>query len=191
MAIISYSDLKKGVQIIINNQPYQIIEASSIFKARGHSVLQAKLKNLVTGNIISRTFHPSDTFERAEISKIKVKFIYFHRDKFFFCEEKNPSKRFDLTEEQIGDNIKFLKPNQVVEGVIFKDKIVNISLPIKIQLKVKQAPPGIKGDRAQAGNKTVVLETGTEINVPLFIKEGDIVEINTEKQEYVRRTEKG
>lgn len=187
MTSIPYSELKKGVQIIINNQPHQIIEVSSMFKGRGHSVLQARLKNLVTGNIISKTFHPSDTFETAEISKIKAKFLYSHRDRFFFSEKANPSKRFDLTKEQIGSANKFLKPNQIVEGIVFKDKIINISLPIKIQLKVTQAPPGVKGDRAQAGNKTVILETGAKINVPLFIKEGDIIEINTEKGEYVRR----
>lgn len=186
MTLIPYPELKKGKQIIINNEPYEIIEASSMFKARGHSVLQTKLKNLISGNIISKTFHPSDTFEQVELSKIKVKFIYSHRGNYFFSEKK----RFSLTEEQISSAKKFLKPNQEVEAIIFKDKIINISLPIKIHLKVSQAPPGVKGDRAQGGNKTVTLETGAEINVPLFIKEGDIIEINTEKEEYVRRIEK-
>jgi len=190
MTSIPYSELKKGKQIIINNEPCEIIEASSMFKARGHSVLQVKLKNLITGNIISQTFHPSDTFEEAEISKIKAKFLYSHRDRYFFCQKNDPSNRFDLTKDQIGEASKFLKPNQIVETIIFRNKVVNISLPIKIQLKVKQAPPGVKGNRAQAGNKTVVLETGAEINVPLFVEEGDIIEINTEKGEYVRRIEK-
>ena len=190
MTSIPYSELKKGKQIIINNEPYEIIEASSMFKARGHSVLQVKLKNLITSNIISRTFHPSDIFEEAELFKIKAKFLYSHREDYFFTEKDNPSKRFSLTKKQISSSVKFLKPNQEVKTIIFKEKIINISLPIKIQLKVKQAPPGIKGDRAQAGNKIVVLETGAEINVPLFIEEGDIVEINVEKGEYVRRIEK-
>lgn len=190
MTSIPYSELKKGKQITLNNEPYEIIEASSMFKARGHSVLQAKLKNLINGNTISQTFHPSDTFEEAELSKIKAKFLYSHRDKFFFCQENNPSKRFYLTKDQIEEKSKFLKPNQIVEGIIFRGEVINISLPIKIQLKVKQAPPGIKGDRAQAGNKTVVLETGAEINVPLFIEQSDIIEINTEKGEYARRIEK-
>lgn len=190
MTSIPYSELRKGKQIILNNEPYEIIEASSMFKARGHSVLQAKLKNLITGKMISQTFHPSDTFKEVELSKIKAKFLYSHRDKFFFCEKDNPKNRFDLTKEQIGLTIKFLKPNQIVKGIIFGGEVINISLPIKIQLKVKQAPPGIKGDRAQAGNKTVVLETGAEINVPLFIEQSDIIEINTEKGEYVRRIEK-
>ena len=190
MSTIPYSELKKGVQIILNNQPHEIIEASSMFKARGHSVLQTKLKNLITGEVISKTFHPSDNLEKTEITKITAKFIYVHRNKFIFSKEDNPSERFELSKEQIGSVIKFLRPDQVVVGIIFKNKIINISLPIKIQLKVKEAPPGIKGDRSQGGNKIVVLETGTEINVPLFIKEGDIIEINTEKGEYVRRIEK-
>ena len=130
MSTIPYSELKKGNQIIINNQPHEIVEASSMFKGRGHSTLQAKLKNLITGDILSKTFHPSDTFEETEISKIKAKFLYFHRDKFFFCEENNSSKRFNLTKEQIGSSVKFLKPNQIIEGIIFKGKVVNISLPI-------------------------------------------------------------
>ncbi len=190
MGTIPYSELKKGVQIILNNQPHEIIEASSMFKARGHSVLQTKLKNLITGEVISKTFHPSDSFEETEITKITAKFIYAHRNKFIFSKEDNPSERFELSKGQIGSVIRFLKPDQVVVGIIFKDKVINISLPIKIQLKIKEAPPGIKGDRAQGGNKPVILETGTEINVPLFIKEGDIIEINTEKSEYVRRIEK-
>ena len=185
--MLSYAELKKGVKIIINNQPYEIIEASPLFKGRGHSVLQAKIKNLITGNVILRTFHPSDTFKEAELSKVKIKYLYSHRGRYFFCEEINPSKRFDLTEKQIGVQAKFLKQNQIIEGIFFENKVINISLPIKIFLKVIASPPGIKAGRAEAGTKTVTLETKAKINTPLFIKEGDIIEINTETGEYVRR----
>jgi len=171
MSLIPYSELRKGGRIIYNNQPYEIIEAFSMFKGRGHSTLQVKLKNLLTGSILSPSLHPSDQFEQAEIEKIKVKFIYSHKEKFVFSYQKDPSKRFELTKEQLGSIIKFLKPNQIVEGLVFKQEIVNISLPIKINLKVAQAPPGIKGDRAQSGNKLVVLETKAELNVPLFVKQ--------------------
>ncbi len=182
-----YSELKKGIRIIIDKQPYEIIEASSMFKGRGSSVLQAKLKNLITGNILAKTFHSSDVFEEAEIKRIRAKFLYHYRGKFFFCEEKNPAKRFELIQEQIGQQAEFLKPNQIVEGIIFQGKIVNISLPIKIALKVIEAPPGVKGNRAEAGTKIVVLETGAKINTPLFIKKGDIIEVNTETSKYLRR----
>jgi len=187
--MITYSDLKKGVKIILDRQPYEIIEATFLFKGRGHSVLQTKIKNFITGNIVSKTFHPSDTFEEAELSKIEAKFLYSRQDRFFFCEEKNPANRFDLTAEQIGEQGKFLKPNQIIGGIIFKNKIINVSLPIKINLKVVEAPPGVKAGRAEPGTKTITLETGAKINAPLFIEEGDIIEVNTETGQYVRRVE--
>jgi len=185
--MLSYSDLKKGTHILLKGQPYEILESTPLFKGRGHSVLQAKIKNLITGTIISTTFHPSDTFEEPEISKIKLKYLYFHKDSYFFCEKDDPSKRFEFKKEQIGKSGEFLKENQNVEGIIFEKKLVNVSLPIKVVLRVLEAPPVIKGQSAQAGTKPVILETGANINVPLFIEKGDIIEVNTETDEYVRR----
>lgn len=187
--MISYSELKRGIKIIVEGQPYEIIEASPMFKGRGSSVLQTKIKNLVNGNLLARTFRSGDNFEEADIVKVKLKFLYSHRDKFVFCHEQNPSKRIEFTKEAVGDQARFMKSNEVVDGLELDGEIVNISLPIKVFLKVVESPPGTKGDRSQAGNKQVTLETGGIINAPLFIKEDDIVEINTETAEYVRRVE--
>lgn len=187
--MISYSELKKGLRIILNKEPHEILEARPLFKGRGHSVLQAKIKNLITGNVISQTFHPSDVFEEAELKKLQAKFLYAHRSQYFFSEIDQPAKRFNLTQEQIGYQAQFLKPEQIVDTLIYKGKIVNISLPIKVHLKVVEAPPGIRAGRAEAGTKQIILETGAKINAPLFVKEGDIVEINTQTGEYVRRIE--
>ena len=187
--MLSHTDLKKGVKFILKNQSYEVLESSFLFKGRGSSTVQAKIRNLITGNIISKTFHPGEEFKEVQIEKFKARFIYFHRDKYCFCENDKPAERFELNKNQIGLGVQFLKPNQLVEALKFKDKIINISLPIKINLKITEAPPGIKGNRAQAGTKTVILETGAKINVPLFIKEGDIIEINSEKGQYVRRIE--
>ena len=189
ITMISYNELEKGIKIILEGDPYEIIDIFPLFKGRGHSVLQTKLKNLKTGNVISRTFHPSDKFEEAEILEIEAKFLYSHRGKYFFCEKDNPPKRFDLIAEQIGEKRNFLKQNQIVKALIFKNEIINISLPIKINLRVIEAPPAIKGQSAQAGTKKVTLETGAKIDVPLFIEQGDIIEVNTETGEYVRRIE--
>lgn len=185
--MLSYSDLKKGTHILLKGQPYEVLESTPLFKGRGHSVLQAKIKNLITGTILSTTFHPSDTFKTPEISKIKLKYLYWNRDSCFFCEKDDPSKRFEFKKEQIGKSCQFLKENQNVEGIIFKKKLVNVSLPIKIVLRVLEAPPVIKGQSAQAGTKPITLETGAKINVPLFIEKGNIIEVNTETGEYVRR----
>lgn len=190
MASISHSELKKGTRIILDKDPYEILESMPLKKAQRRVVIQTKIKNLINGNVFNRNFHQGDIFEEAELKKFQAKFLYSHRNKFFFCDVQNPSKRFDFSKQQISQVVDFLKPGQIVDGLIFNGKIINISLPIKIQLKVVQAPPGIKGDTAQGGTKTVILETGKEINVPLFIEQGDLIEINTEKSEYVRRIEK-
>lgn len=187
--MFTYSELKKGVKIVLDGEPYEILEARPMKKARRQAVLQTKIRNLISGSVFSRNFQQDDNFEEAEVLKFEAKFLYSHKDRYFFSEIDNPSKRFDLGSEQIGDAAKFLKPNQIVEALIFREKIINVSLPIKVQLKVTEAPPGIKGERAQAGTKQVALETGAKIAVPIFIKEGDIVEINTETAEYVRRIE--
>ena len=185
--MLTHNDLKKGIKIILDTEPYEVLEARPLKKAQRRVVIQTKIRNLITGNVLNRNFHQSDVFEEAELSKFKAKFLYCHKDHYFFCEEQNSSKRFDLASEQIGSPAKFLKPNQIVEGVMFKERVINISLPIKIQLKIIEAPPDFKGDRAQAGTKVVTLETEAKITVPLFIKEGNIIEINTETGEYVKR----
>jgi elongation factor P len=185
--MLTHTDLKKGVKIIFQGEPYEILESQPLKKAQRRVVIQTKIRNLITGNVFSQNFHQGENFQEAELSKIEAKFLFSHRGQYFFSESENPSKRLSLTEEQIGPGAKFLKPEQRVEAIIFENKVINISLPIKIHLKVTESPPGLKGDRAQAGNKTVTLETGAKINVPLFIEEGDAVEINTETGEYVRR----
>jgi len=187
--MLVFNNLKKGVRIILDDEPYEIIEAAPLFKGRGHSVLQAKIKNLITGNVISQTFRPSDAFEEAELKKLRAKFLYAHRNQYLFSEIDQPSKRFNLSQSQIGSQAQFLKPEQIVDTLIYKEKIINISLPIKVQLKVAEAPPGVRAGRAEAGTKQVLLETKAAINVPLFIKEGDIIEVNTQTGQYVRRIE--
>ena len=187
--MLSYFDLRKGVQFVYEGQPYEVLEFQQIYKAQDMVVARTKIRNLINGKVLKRTFHQDDKFEEAELEKIEVKFLYSRRGKFCFCELQNPSKRFELEEEQIGEGAKFLKSNQVLSGIKFQDRIINIVLPIKVQLQVTEAPPGVKGERAQAGTKPAILETGATINVPLFIEQGDIIELNTETGEYVRRVE--
>jgi len=185
--MLTHTDLKKGVKIILDKEPYEVLEARPLKKAQRRPVIQSKVKNLITGSVFDRNFHQGDTFQEAEILRLKAKLIYSHRQRYFFYQGDKPSKRFDLTAEQIGSQVKFLKANQTIEALIFNEKVINISLPIKVQLKVIEAPPGIRGDRAQGGTKIVTLETKAKISVPLFIKEGDLIEINSQTEEYVKR----
>lgn len=199
--MLTHTDLKKGVKIIFDEEPYEILEARPLKMAQRRVVIQTKIKNLIKGTVFSKNFHQGETFHEADILKTEAKFLYSHPDRkssissgagrhrYFFSKKDDPSKRFDLTLKQIGEQARFLKPNQIVEQIIFKEKVINIILPIKVQLKVVESPPGIKGGRSHPGKKQVTLETEAKINAPLFIKEGDIIEINTETDEYVRRVE--
>ena len=189
--MLSYYELRKGVQFIYEGQPYEVLDFHQMGKSQDVVVAQTRIRNLINGKIIQKNFHQSDVFDEAELTKFLAKFIYANRGKFVFAYVDNSSKRFELTEEQVGDIAKFLKSNQEVEGIVFQEKIINIILPVKVQLKVKEAAPGVKGDRSQGGNKAVTLETGAVINTPLFVETGDTIEVNTEKGEYVRRIEKG
>jgi elongation factor P len=187
--MINPNELKKGIRILIDGQPYEVLEANHLKKAQRRPVVQTKMRNLITGAMAERNIQQGETFDEAELPKFNAKFLYVHRDRYFFCKEENPSERFDMGAEQIGSQAKFLKPNQIVETILFNEKIVSIVMPIKVQLRVKEATPGVKGDRAQSGTKVVILETGAEIQAPLFVEEGDVIEINTESEEYVRRIE--
>lgn len=188
--MLSINDLQTGIYIVFEDAPCEILEVRHLHIGRGGSSIQTKLKNLKTGQVLARNFKPADTFEEADTLKHKVKYLYNHRDEYWFCEEKNPASRFKLSEQQLGDIIHFLKPNTVVEALNFKGVILNVTLPIKMDFKVIEAPPAIRGNTAQGGTKTVTIETGAQIVVPLFINEGDVIRINTVTGEYVERVEK-
>jgi elongation factor P len=185
--MLTHTDLKKGTQFIYEGQPWEVVEALLVKMAQRRPVIQTKIKNLIDGRFQEKNFQQGDVFDEAELIKKNIKFLYSNKGQYFFSEEHDPSKRFSFTEEQLGKQAKFFKPNSLVEGILFNDKIINVKAPIKVALKVKEAPPGIKGDRAQGGTKEAILESGAAIQVPLFIEEGDIIEVNTELGEYVKR----
>ncbi len=182
--MLSFSELNRGSRIIIEKEPYEIVEIVHMVKGRGKSVQQVKLKNLKTGHLLSRTIRPAESWPEAEIKRIKLLFLYHHRGQYFFCEKDNPKNRFNL---KMREGFQFLKEKEEVEGIFFNNEIINLTPPIKVSLRVIESPPGVRGDRAQSGTKIVKVETGAEINAPLFIEEGDLIEINSETGEYVRR----
>lgn len=190
MATLGYNDLRKGVVFDIDGAPYEVIEYAFVRMQQRKAVAQVKMKNLINGKVISRNFHQSEEFEEAEMERFPIKFLYANRGEFWFSEKNDPSKRFSLAEDVVGAQGLFIKPNSEVTAISFNDKIVNIELPIKVDLVVKDAPPGERGNTAQGGTKLAELETGAKIQVPLFVNIGDVVRINTETCQYVERAEK-
>ena len=188
--MLGMNDLKIGTFFIIEGQPYEILFSQHLKMQQRRPVMQTKIKNLLTGKVIERNFQQSDYFEEADIEKKEVKFLYSHRNEFWFSELDDPSKRFKLGNDIIGEASKFLKPNTLISALLFNGEIINIELPVKMDFKVVEAPPSVRGNTAQGGTKQVKLETGAMVDVPLFINEGDIVRVNTQTGEYAERIEK-
>ena len=191
--MLEYSEIKERKYIVFENEPYEVIDSHVFRKQQRKPVNAVKMRNMLTGRIVEHSFHVSDKAEEADISKREVKFLYTNKGEFWFCEASNPSKRFQLPESLIGATAaKFLKPNTIVEALIYDDgsdegKTIGLDLPIKMDLKVIEAHPAVKGNTAQGASKMVKLETGAEIQVPMFINEGDIVRVNTETGDYTDR----
>ena len=189
--MLSYNELTKGTLFILEGAPYEVLEMNFLRMQQRKATVNTKIRNLITGKVLDRNWQGSDSFEEAEIERKNSKFLYANRGEYWFCDEKNAADRFSLSEEGIGDPAKFLKPNTPVIATIFKDKVIKVTMPIKMDFKVIEAPPSIKGNTAQGGNKVITLEGGATINAPLFINEGDMVKVNTETGEYVERADKG
>ncbi len=194
--MLSYNEIKERRYIILDGDPYEVLDSHVFRKQQRKPVNQTKLRNLINGSIRQETFHVNDTAEEAELSKKNIKYL-FKKDnrqanitEFWFCDINNPANRFILTSDTIGSAEKFMKTNSEVSALVFDEKIIGVSLPIKVELKVTEAPPAVRGNTANAANKQITLETGAVINAPIFITEGEIVRVNTETGEYVERVGK-
>ncbi len=188
--MLSYTELKKGIIFAMDGQPYEIVESHFLRMQQRKAVVQTKIRNLISGKIFERNFQPSDSFEEVEVERQTAVFIYQSKGAFWFHQEGDQKNRFLLAAEILGAGAQFLIPNTKVTAIVFQDKIIKVLMPIKMDLKVVEAPPSIKGSTAQGGSKSVTLETGAKISTPLFINTGDIVRVNIETGEYVERMEK-
>jgi elongation factor P len=187
MSLLEYNEIRERKYIVYENEPYEVLESHVFRKQQRKPVNATKLKNLITGSVKEISFHVSEKVEEAEIDSKDIKFLYANKGECWFCEPNDPSKRFSISETLVGPAGKFLKANTVVALLTFKERHVGLKLPIKVELKVVEAPPAVKGDTAKGGSKQAKLETGATVNVPLFINEGEIIRINTETGDYVER----
>lgn len=187
--MLNYNEVKPGVAVIVEGEPYVCTWNNIMQKQQRRPVNQTKLRHLIRGNVIEYSFQQSDKLDEAEIETRPAMFIFHDERKgeWVFHEKEDKSKRFSVDDEKVGEAGQFLKPNTEVETLWFEGNLFRVKLPIKMDLKVKEAPPNVRGNTAQGGSKVVTLETGAQINVPMFINEGDIIRINTETGEYVER----
>jgi len=180
------SDLKKGLRIKIDNEPYIITEFNFVKPGKGQALYRSKLKNMLTGSQFERTFRSLDTFESADLQEKKMQFLYKEGEKYCFMDNQSYEQIF-LTEDQVGDAKNFLIDNIEAEILMFEDRPLGVSLPNFVDLVVTQADPWAKGDTVSGNTKPVIVQTGYQIQVPPFVEQGEKIRIDTRTGEYLTR----
>jgi len=180
------SDLRKGLKIQIDGEPYNIVDFQFSKPGKGQSLYRCKLKNMINGSIFDRTYRSGDTFEPAKLEERKMQYLYNQENEFYFMDVNNYEQSM-LTEEQVGDARNYLIDNLEVDILFFEDNPIGITVPNFVDLTVIRADPWVKGDSATSDSKPVTLETGYTLRVPPFIEEGIKVTIDTRTGEYVTR----
>lgn len=184
--MLALNEIKTGAILKINNEPYVVIKAEHHKMGRGGAVLKTKLRNLISGNVLDRTFQGNDKAEEAETQEKTAQYLYKDENEAYFMDMES-YEQFSLPTAQLGDSLNWLKDGTDVRVLYFENNPVSVRLPIKVDLQVTSAPPGVKGNSVGNVTKTVTLETGMEVAVPMFINEGDVIRINTETGEYIER----
>ena len=190
MAVLSYNEILPKSIILYNGEPYEVLSSHVFRMQQRKPVNQTKLRHLVSGKVLEISFHQNESVAKAEVGKMEANYLYTNRGESWFAEVGNAKNRFAFPEAVAHDRVQWLAPNSVVEVLTHDDKPLTVKIPIKVELKVAEAPPNVKGDTATGGMKPVKLATGAMVNVPLFINTGDIIRINTDSGLYTERVEK-
>lgn len=184
--MFSLTEIKLGTLIKINNEPYVVIRSDHHKMGRGGAVLKTKLKNLITGNVLEKTFQGNDKAEEASTEEKTANYLYKDQAEAHFMDNES-FEQFSIALEQLGEMVKWVKDGTDVKVLYFENKPVSVKLPPKVNLKVISTPPGVKGNTVSNVTKLATLETGAEIPVPMFINEGDEIRVNTGTGEYAER----
>lgn len=182
----SASDLRKGLKIQIDNEPYVVTEFQFSKPGKGQSLYRCKLKNMITGVIFNPTYRSGDTFEPADLAERRMQYLYNQENEFCFMDVENYEQTF-LSNEQVGDAKNYLTDNLEANILFFKDRPIGITLPNFVDLTVTRADPWVKGDSVTGDTKPVTTETGYILRVPPFVEEGGKITIDTRTGEYVTR----
>ncbi len=182
----SASDLRKGLKIQIDGEPYVVVDFQFSKPGKGQALYRTKLKNMVNGNQFDRTFRSNDKFEKAPLEERTMQFLYSQGDEFHFMDIKN-YEQVVISEEQMGSDVNFLIDNMEIQILLFNNNPIGVTLPNFVNLTVTRADPWAKGDTSGSDSKPVTVETGYELQVPTFIEEGDKIQIDTRTGAYMTR----
>jgi len=183
--MLSGSELRKGVVIVLNDKLYQVIDYKHI-KMKRTALAHVKLKDIVGGHTIEQSFQSDDKIVKATLDTRDMQYLYNDSGLYYLMDTKT-FEQITINESQLGDSIDYLKEGMLVEVSSYKEQILSIEIPVAVELEVTETAPGFKGDTATAGTKPAKLETGVNVQVPLFINIGDIVKVDTRTGAYLER----
>tara|TARA_B100001250_G_scaffold402224_1_gene415069 strand:- start:158 stop:727 length:570 start_codon:yes stop_codon:yes gene_type:complete len=186
MATYSTSNIKNGLKVLINNEPFEIIENSFHKPGKGQAFSKIKLKNLFNGRVNEKTIKIGETLDSADIQILEMQYLYSDESNFFFMNMQN-FEQISIYKEIVGEHAIWLKGEELCLITLFNENPIGIELPIFVELKIKHTEPGLKGDTTSRATKPATLETDAEIQVPLFLNENDVIKIDTRSREYVSR----
>ena len=184
--MVSAGDFKNGLTIQMDNNIWQIIEFQHVKPGKGAAFVRTKIRNVITGAVVEKTFNPNDKYPTAFIDRKDMEYSYSDGDLYYFMDTET-WEQIPINKSVLGDNFKFVKENMVCKVLSYKGNVFGIEPPNFVELKVTKTDPGFKGDTATNATKPATLETGAEIKVPLFIDEGEVIQIDTRTGEYMGR----
>jgi elongation factor P len=184
--MISATDLRKGVTFELDGELHRVLEYQHSYIGRGSANVRVKLRNLRTGRTVDRTFSAGEKFQDVRLELRQVQYLYRDSDLFYFMDTESYEQPA-LTAEVLQENVDYLKEGMLLSISMYEDRAIEIELPVTVELEVTKTDPGVKGDTATGATKRAVMESGLEVQVPLFVEEGDIVRVDTRTGEYLTR----
>ena len=184
--MISAGDFRNGVTVEIDGNVCQIVEFQHVKPGKGAAFVRTKYKNIITGSVLEKSFRPTEKFPTARIERVDMQYLYSDGGLYYFMNVET-FDQVGLTEEQVGDSLKFVKENEMVKICSHNGNVFAVEAPLFVELEIIDTEPGFKGDTATNATKPATLETGAEIRVPLFINQGDMIRVDTRTGEYMER----
>ncbi|MCL4498472.1 MAG: elongation factor P [Deltaproteobacteria bacterium] len=182
----STTDFKKGLRIEMDKEPFEIVDFQHVKPGKGGAFVRTKLKNLINGKVIDRTFRSGEKVETPNMEEKNMQYLYYEGNDYIFMDNATYDQ-IHISKEAVGDSAGFLLENIQVNVLYYNDKPINIEVPNFIEVKIIKTEPGLRGDTVSGATKPATLETGLVINVPLFLNEGDIIKVDTRTKSYIER----
>ena len=183
---ITAGDIRNGKTLEIEGSIFQVIEFQHVKPGKGAAFVRTKLKNIVSGGVVEKTFRPTEKLEEATIERKDMQYLYSDGDLYHFMDTETYDQ-IALNSDQIGDTLKFVKENEMVKVCSHKGNVFSTEPPLFVELQITDTEPGFKGDTATGATKPATVETGAQVNVPLFVEQGDVIKIDTRTGEYLSR----